>query len=344
MAVARPGAGPPRRGSLGRLKSPEIPLVGCSIKEFIGIRVSRVAMCPYIGERHFSGSTIRPIGLVNNRGARRAILVFMKWQLLHKACWAGDAGEVERLLDAGADPNQVAPTNWRQTPLGRTLEFRITSPKHAGHVETVRVLIRRGADPRIRSTYLDMTAYELAVFCGLEPAAELLREFPPGQPHPTGMTDLWLASASRLPEPAKREEVRRLANKRNVNSLWRQATPLMMAAGHAAHFHVADELLKAGADPDLGTSILHASCDWHFEHLVPALRYLAKGGWNVNVPDSNGQTALHKAAFLGYAAAVQALLDHGAEPGAMDSSGRTPIDVARQRKQLAALKALARAA
>ena len=50
----------------------------------------------------------------------------MKWQLLHKACWDGDAREVTRLLDAGANPNQVAPTSWRQTPLGRTLEYRIT--------------------------------------------------------------------------------------------------------------------------------------------------------------------------------------------------------------------------
>lgn len=67
----------------------------------------------------------------------------MKWQLLHKACWAGDAEEVARLLDAGANPIQVAPTNWPQTSLGRTLEFRISFPKHAGHVETVRVQLRR---------------------------------------------------------------------------------------------------------------------------------------------------------------------------------------------------------
>jgi ankyrin repeat protein len=268
----------------------------------------------------------------------------MKWQLLHKACWAGDATEVTRLLDAGADPNQVAPTNWRQTPLGRTLEFRITSPKHAGHVETVRILLQRGADPRARSTYLDMAPYELAAFCGLEAAAELLREFPPVKPHPTGMTGLWLASASRLPEATQQNEVRRLTRERCLNSSWRQATPLMMAAGHAAHFRVADRLLKAGADPNAGNSILHASCEWHFEHLVPAVRYLAQAGWNVNSCDSAGQTALHKAAFLGYAAAVRALLDNHADSGAKDSAGLTALDVAHQWNKVAVINALARAA
>jgi ankyrin repeat protein len=264
----------------------------------------------------------------------------MKWQLLHKACWAGDPIEVARLLKGGADPNQIAPTYWRQTPLARTLEFRITSPRHAGHVETVRILLQRGADPTVRSTYLDMTPYELASFCGLEPAAELLREFRPATPHPTGMTSLWLASASRLPEAAKLDGVRRLATEQDVNASWRHATPLMMTAGHAGHFRVADALLQAGADPNAGISILHAACDWHFAHLVPALRYLAQVGWDVNLRDSTGQTPLHKAAFLGYAAAARVLFDNHADPGIKDLSGLTPLDVARQWNKVAAIKAL----
>lgn len=270
----------------------------------------------------------------------------MKWQLLHKACWEGDSKEVARLLDGGANPNQIAPTNWRQTPLGRTLEFRITSPKHQGHVETVGVLVQKGADPTIRSTYLDMTPCELAAFCGLGPAVDLLYEFRAATtPHPTGMTDLWLASASRLPEPAKLEAVKRqLANRGDVNSIWRKATPLVMAVGHAAHFHVADQLMKAGADPNEGTSILHASCDWHFEHLVRALRYLAHVGWDVNSRDSTGQAALHKAALLGYTSAVRTLLNLGADPVAKDSFGLTPIDLARRRNKTGVIKILARAA
>ena len=187
----------------------------------------------------------------------------MRWQPIHNACWAGDPVQVARLLDAGADPNQVAPTNWRQTPLGRTLEFRITSPKHAGHLAFVRILLERGANPAARSTYLDMTPYELACFAGL------LRPFQQSAPpHPTGMTELWLTAA------------------------------------HAGHFRVADALLDAGANPNAGTSLLHAACDWHFQHLLPALTYLARHRWAVNSQDVSGQTALHQAAALGYVAAL----------------------------------------
>lgn len=263
----------------------------------------------------------------------------MKWQLLHKACWAGDAGEVRRLLKAGANPNQVAPTNWRQTPLGRTLEFRITAPRHAGHVETVRVLLEHGADATVRSTVLDMTPYEQAMFCGLAPAAELLRGFRASSAHPTGMSELWLLAASRLSEFAKLEALR-VMNPADVNLSWRKATPLMMAAGHAGHFRFADELLRMGADANAGGSILDASCEWHLEHLVAALCYLVRAGWQVNARDAKGQTALHKAAFLGYAAAIRVLLENGADAGARDSAGLTARDVARQWKKAAAVKLL----
>lgn len=246
----------------------------------------------------------------------------MNWKWIHDACWAGDPVEVEHLLIEGADPNQVAPTTWRQTPLGRTLEFRMTHPKHAGHVEAVRLLLARGADPLVRSTPLDMTPYELACFCGLAGAAELLRPFQKRAPaHPTGMTPVWLAAASRLPVRLPRGD---------RNCLWRGATPLMMATAHAGRFTVADTLLREGADPNAGTSLLHASCQWHFEHLLPALEYFAENGWDVNGRDAAGDTALHKAAFLGYTGAIRTLLKLGADPGLANASGVVPAGLARR--------------
>jgi ankyrin repeat protein len=209
------------------------------------------------------------------------------------------------LLVEGADPNQVAPTTWRQTPLGRTLEFRMTHPKHVGHVEVVRLLLAHGADPVARSTPLDMTPYELACFCGLAEAAELLRPFQKrAAAHPTGMTPVWLAAASRVLVRLPRGD---------RNCVWRGATPLMMAAAHAGNWRVADRLLREGADPNAGTSLLHASCQWHFEHLLPALEYFARNGWDVNGRDADGHTALCKATFLRYRRVIRTLLALGAD-------------------------------
>jgi len=91
------------------------------------------------------------------------------------------------------------------------------------------------------------------------------------------MTWLRLACASRRAEWTALECVgHELVNPMNVNAIWRKATPLIMAAGHAGHFAVCNRLLNAGADPNAGTSILHAACDWHFEHLISALQYLSQ--------------------------------------------------------------------
>jgi ankyrin repeat protein len=263
----------------------------------------------------------------------------VKWQLLHHACWNGDHAEVERLLAAGANPNQVAPTNWRQTPLGRTLEFRITFPKHDGHLDVVRTLLAWGADPAVRSTYLDMTPYELACFGGFQSAADLLLPYQDAAPpHPSGMPPLWLAAAVRLAEECALEAVRRLLVEHHPDCIWREATPLMMATGHAGHFRVADALLEAGADPDLGTSLLHA--DWHFEYLVPSIKYLAHNGWNVHQTDAQGRTALHNAVFCGYARASRTLLALGADPLRRDRTGATPADLARRARKPQVLKVL----
>lgn len=104
----------------------------------------------------------------------------------------------------------------------------------------------------------------------------------------------------------------------------------MMAAAHAGQFRVADTLLREGADPNAGTSLLHASCQWHLEHLIPALEYFARNGWDVNTRDHIGNTALHKAAFLGYNAAIRTLLALGADRSLANADGAAPAALARQ--------------
>jgi len=263
------------------------------------------------------------------------------WRLLHHACWAGDAGEVKRLLGEGADPNRQAPTNWRQRPLHRTLEFRRTEPKHDGHEQVVHILLEAGADASLRATILEMTPWELACFSGMSEAAKRLRKFQrKAEPHPDGMTAVWHAAASRLAEPVALRHLRRVMNEAELNVVWRAATPLMMAVAHAGHRRVADALIRAGADPNAGVSLLHASCEWHFEHLVSGLEYMHSHGWRVNNADATGQTALHKAAFLGYVKAIRALLAMGADASMKDRSGLTALHKAKAWRKDGAVEAL----
>ena len=74
------------------------------------------------------------------------------------------------------------------------------------------------------------------------------------------------------------------------------------------------------------------------------LQYLSRVGWRMDSVDSLGQTALHKAALLGYSRAVKILLILGADPTTVDSSGQTPLDVARLRNKVGAFRILSRAA
>lgn len=262
----------------------------------------------------------------------------MDWRRLHHACWAGDAPLVAELIAQGADVNQTAPTNWRQRPLHRTLEFRITEPKHAGHREVVRLLLAAGAEPHVRATALDWTPWELAVFAGEVEAEKLLRKAQlRAEPHPDGMSEEWLLAAARMPE----EWVwRRLRPLEWHGALWKAATPLQMAVGHAGHWKVARRMVKRGADVNAGVSLLHAACEWHLEHLVAGLEFLHGLGWHVENCDEKGQTALHKAAFLGYAKAVRKLLELGADKHRKSKLGLTALDTAQAWRKEAVVEAL----
>ncbi|MCC6537003.1 MAG: ankyrin repeat domain-containing protein [Bryobacterales bacterium] len=93
------------------------------------------------------------------------------WRPLFDACFAGDHTTLAAFLAAGADPNQVARSVWKQRPLHRVCEFRITHPKHAGHDKCIELLLGAGADLTLRANSTDMRPVELAALAGMEYAA-----------------------------------------------------------------------------------------------------------------------------------------------------------------------------
>ncbi|ETV65000.1 hypothetical protein H257_18204 [Aphanomyces astaci] len=63
-------------------------------------------------------------------------------------------------------------------------------------------------------------------------------------------------------------------------------------------------------------------------HQVEALELLLRHGANVIVGDSSGNTALHKAAYLGYGDCVSLLLQYGAGANNPNNMQQTPLDLA----------------
>ncbi len=91
----------------------------------------------------------------------------------------------------------------------------------------------------------------------------------------------------------------------------------------------ASDLQKALPDPD----------EWRYEdHLwlshavrekdAVAVRMLLKGGMNPNAIDYDGNTALHRSAFLGDKRSCGALMSAGADPNLVNYRGQAPIDAA----------------
>jgi hypothetical protein len=98
----------------------------------------------------------------------------------------------------------------------------------------------------------------------------------------------------------------------------------LAAAGHRVH--IVRQLLAAGADPNAaanhrrGTPLHYASdgrpgaARWDAERQVKTIRLLLDAGAKINAQDKNGAAALHRAVRTRCAAAVQCLLQDGADP------------------------------
>jgi hypothetical protein len=104
------------------------------------------------------------------------------------ACYGGHAELVAFLIGHGADVDVLAPTAHRYRPLHRTVEFKKTAPKTAGHGETVRQLLAHGADPMLRGSYYLVDAVTVAAMGCTEYVPMLLE-------HVAGDLDLYTACA-----------------------------------------------------------------------------------------------------------------------------------------------------
>jgi ankyrin repeat protein len=88
------------------------------------------------------------------------------WQPLMDACFAGQVGAVDLLLEHGADPNVVSRSTFRYRPLHRTIERKVTVPRTEQHVAVVERLLAAGADPLAPGTMAQVSAIMVAAQAG----------------------------------------------------------------------------------------------------------------------------------------------------------------------------------
>jgi len=114
----------------------------------------------------------------------------------------------------------------------------------------------------------------------------------------------------------------------------------LAAAGHRVR--LVQLLLDAGADPNAAqnhrqSGPLHYAADgyingphWNAHNQVKTIECLLKAGADINRPDKNGATPLHRAVRTRCSAAVKCLLEHGSDPLLKNKPGSTPFHLAVQ--------------
>ena len=278
------------------------------------------------------------------------------WQVLMNACYGGHAEVVAFLIDQGADVDVLAPTAHRYRPLHRTVEFKKTAPKTAGHAETLRLLLEHGADPMLRGSYYLVSAVTVAAMGCTEYLPALLERVP-------GDVDLYTACAiadhervasmlADSPAAAARAD----ADSRDGSWLPLQYCARCKAGSDRDRLTTARLLLEHGADPaaaldqacwaDNGVIVdlllergarlrdddtaNHLACDGQFAILESLLRHDA-----IDMDGTRGTG--HHGGYnpLGCAVNMRSLqgvtwfLDHGCDPNrVMSARGETALHVA----------------
>ncbi|EPY89860.1 multiple ankyrin repeats, single KH-domain protein [Camelus ferus] len=222
-----------------------------------------------------------------------------KESALTLACYKGHLDMVRFLLDAGAD--QEHKTDEMHTAL---MEACMD-----GHVEVARLLLDSGAQVNMPADSFE-SPLTLAACGGHVELAALLIERGANleEVNDEGYTPLMEAAR----EGHEEMVALLLAQGANINAQTEETQETALTLGCCGGFsEVADFLIKAGADIELGcsTPLMEASQEGHLE----LVKYLLAAGANVHATTATGDTALTYACENGHTDVADVLLQAGAD-------------------------------
>ncbi|KAM4708074.1 ankyrin repeat domain-containing protein 17 isoform 1-T1 [Discoglossus pictus] len=234
-----------------------------------------------------------------------------KESALTLACYKGHLEMVRFLLEAGAD--QEHKTDEMHTAL---MEACMD-----GHVEVARLLLDSGAQVNMPADSFE-SPLTLAACGGHVELAALLIERGANleEVNDEGYTPLMEAAR----EGHEEMVALLLGQGANINAQTEETQETALTLACCGGFlEVADFLIKAGADLELGcsTPLMEAAQEGHLE----LVKYLLAAGANVHATTATGDTALTYACENGHTDVADVLLQAGADLEHESEGGRTPL-------------------
>ncbi|NLT22009.1 MAG: hypothetical protein GXX82_03075 [Syntrophorhabdus sp.] len=224
----------------------------------------------------------------------------------------GDISRVQKLLDAGVDPNSAKD--------GRTLLYYAVCKYNFYGLDIPRLLLDRGANPNVPSR----REKNKSRYRGSLPLSSACEH------DDTEMVDLLLKYNA---DPNKLDGRKQDGETPFQTAVWMSNIKIVRA------------LLDRGADVNIrnygGYVPLHAACHGNKLDLVNLLlKHRAVPDIHA---DRNGNTPLHTSLWKSGEEIVSVLLQKGAEVNAQDKLGRTPLHIACQRKRVGIIRLLLKA-